>query len=644
MSVIELGPEANAFTPSAAGDIVYGGDGADTLTALAGGNTLHGDAGDDVLNGAEGNDYLDGGSDLNLIEHNVLNGGGGDDTILSGSYGDQISAGSGDDTVQVSAIRDGQVVDGGGGSDTLFLLALTGFTQSVYVQLGSTFQPIVGGVNGASYIGFETLYVVGGTGSNTLIGGAGNDTLINTYSNVSSFQGGTLRGGGGNDVIEFYGLPPTGGGIMQASGGAGSNDKLVWGNGLAFFTDIEVDVAAGTMTSSGTEFGHFTGFEQVRIQTFFGATGTVTFTGGAGVDTLDIAGSSSTLSTLGGADTVLVRTGTSLVHAGQGDDVVQVDFDNGATQSLFGDGGNDRILGGSGIADMTGGDGNDTITAYNGRSHISGGAGADVLVLTSSYSMSGSGAAVIAGGTGRDTLSLTYSTFSTAFLASFASANITLVDGTTISGVEAISFQGGSGNDRLIASNDAAGVLANYLGGGVGNDTLRASSAGALLDGGTGNDLLLGGTGADKLDGSLGDDILRGGDGHDILIGGFGRDVMTGGLGADHFVFAAATQTGNTKPTRDVIVDFSKAELDKIDLSAIDADGNFGNGKTAFSYIGTTPFGDHAGELRYQKVNLVGTANDVTLIIGDTTGDGTADFQIALKGLFTLTIGDFILA
>ena len=49
------------------------------------------------------------------------------------------------------------------------------------------------------------------------------------------------------------------------------------------------------------------------------------------------------------------------------------------------------------------------------------------------------------------------------------------------------------------------------------------------------------------------------------------------------------------------------------------------------------------GELHAIKLNYLGTVYDKTLIEGDTNGDGLADFQIQLKGLFNLTKADFVL-
>ena len=53
--------------------------------------------------------------------------------------------------------------------------------------------------------------------------------------------------------------------------------------------------------------------------------------------------------------------------------------------------------------------------------------------------------------------------------------------------------------------------------------------------------------------------------------------------------------------------------------------------------IGDGPFSGTAGELRFAQ------AGGRTVVEGDVTGDGRADFQIELLGLHTLTAADFLL-
>lgn len=81
---------------------------------------------------------------------------------------------------------------------------------------------------------------------------------------------------------------------------------------------------------------------------------------------------------------------------------------------------------------------------------------------------------------------------------------------------------GGSGNDTLTGS--------------WANDTLSGGGGADMLYGGAGDDLLYGGTGNDWLDGGDGSDVLYGGDGNDTLVGGLGNDTLYGGAGTDQAI------------------------------------------------------------------------------------------------------------
>ena len=64
----------------------------------------------------------------------------------------------------------------------------------------------------------------------------------------------------------------------------------------------------------------------------------------------------------------------------------------------------------------------------------------------------------------------------------------------------------------------------------------------------------------------------------------------------------------------------------------------------AFQFIGDAAFTGAAGQLRYETVDLAGTAGDYTKILGDVNGDKVADFEIILLGnSATLHSTDFIL-
>jgi serralysin len=100
-------------------------------------------------------------------------------------------------------------------------------------------------------------------------------------------------------------------------------------------------------------------------------------------------------------------------------------------------------------------------------------------------------------------------------------------------------------------------------------------------------------------------------------------------------VFASAAEI-SIGTARDRIADFSHAQADVIDLSAIDADGTTGS-VNAFTWIGTSAFHHLAGELRYQAS---GTS---TLVQGDIDGNGVADFALLLTGTVALQQSDFVL-
>jgi len=116
-------------------------------------------------------------------------------------------------------------------------------------------------------------------------------------------------------------------------------------------------------------------------------------------------------------------------------------------------------------------------------------------------------------------------------------------------------------------------------------------------------------------------DDLCGNSGNDTLIGGAGRDMMS--TGADTFVFlsVADSPAGNG----DVIRDFTSSQLNKIDLSAIDANSGT-DANDAFSFISSSAFTDTAGELRF--VNGV--------LMADLNGDQIADFEVTLNNVAVL--------
>ena len=127
---------------------------------------------------------------------------------------------------------------------------------------------------------------------------------------------------------------------------------------------------------------------------------------------------------------------------------------------------------------------------------------------------------------------------------------------------------------------------------------------------GTGNDL------NNQITGNSADNILKGLE---------GADTLTGGDGADTFVYLNKSDSSATN--FDVITDFNIAQGDKIDLRAVDANSNLA-GNQAFTYLGTASFTKQAGQLHFDVVSH--------MLLGDTQGNGNADFAIQLSGISTL--------
>ncbi|MGC4024849.1 MAG: right-handed parallel beta-helix repeat-containing protein [Mesorhizobium sp.] len=144
------------------------------------------------------------------------------------------------------------------------------------------------------------------------------------------------------------------------------------------------------------------------------------------------------------------------------------------------------------------------------------------------------------------------------------------------------------------------------------------------------------------IDGTSKGEKLVGTSGDDHINGKGGTDYLTGGAGKDIFVFDQVAHMGSGNK-RDVITDFQKG-LDKIDISAIDANGSIaGDGVFHFIAQNNAVFDHKPGAIAWRTEDYKGTSKDVTIIQGDINGDGIHDFEIQLKGLVHLTKDDFIL-
>lgn len=195
-------------------------------------------------------------------------------------------------------------------------------------------------------------------------------------------------------------------------------------------------------------------------------------------------------------------------------------------------------------------------------------------------------------------------------------------------------IDGGSGNDEIwgsIASNNLFGskgndiIYGSKVNPGIDSSYQAGEAGGDHLDGGSGNDMLYGSGYNDLLFGSQGKDFLYGSAGDDKIDGGSGDDRLTGGRGVDLFVYRSPEDSLTAR--RDIILDFSRAEGDLIDLSAMDADKGVA-GNQSFTYIGTSAFSGEAGELRVSY-----RSGGFAVVTGDVNGDGVEDFNIRVNGM-----------
>ena len=418
-----------------------------------------------------------------------------------------------------------------------------------------------------------TLRLADGVGTITLSGAA----PINVSDTVSGVSTGanTITGGTGNNVITVSG------GVDAVNGGLGT-DRLVvnyaaaagavTGDSTSNFTDAG---GGRTVTITNGTFEHFTIFTGDFADTI---------TTGAGKDIIDVGNGANTVTAGGGANSITGGSGADTFTALDGGNFM--DAGNGANVITSGDG-DDTILSGKNTDTIVTGGGIDTITVRGGADSVSAGAQDDRLIVN--Y------AAMLTDVTG--TLS---GSLATGYTGHFADQSGSRVN---FSQVESFFITSGSGNDTI------------------------ATGAGA--------DKILGGAGRDSLSGFAGNDTLSGGDGNDVLKGGSGKDKLIGGGGADDFVFLAASDSGPSSSTRDVISDGFSRGVDNIVVSNIDANAGLA-GNQAFALDINGSFSQ--GEVR-QTVLSGGL-----LVEFNTDGDPAAEMAILVEGLTNPLAGtDFVL-
>ncbi|RUS59290.1 tandem-95 repeat protein [Pseudorhodobacter sp. E13] len=244
-------------------DLVYGEEGDDDLRGNEGNDTLYGGDGSDTVYGQQDDDFIDTSASTPIPDidypgvypadtdpnndRDLVYGGLGNDTILTGDDADTIFGDGGDDSIN-SGI-DADLVYGGGGDDTIIGSegADTIFGEDGNDLIYGGLDDVIGDaldlpddidlrpLNNPDLIdggaGNDTIYgrddndtLIGGTGNDLLFGGVDNDLLSGDLGNdtLHGDEGDDiLEGDGGNDV--FYG----GTGVDTMFGGADRDDFIV---------------------------------------------------------------------------------------------------------------------------------------------------------------------------------------------------------------------------------------------------------------------------------------------------------------------------------------------------------------------------------------------------------------------------------
>ncbi|MBK6998771.1 MAG: hypothetical protein IPH35_01930 [Rhodoferax sp.] len=304
-----------------------------------------------------------------------------------------------------------------------------------------------------------------------------------------------------------------------------------------------------------------------------------------------------------------------------------------------GHGGEDVLDGGPGNDTLDGAGGDDTIFGGDGNDRISGGWsedklygwGGDDFITGDSYNIRSPdetwGHDSIFGGDGNDTLE---------------------------GGLLNDTIYGGNGNDYIVGDyiNHGGPTVVwyhqdgywgrDFLYGNDGNDTLIGSAESDQIDGGAGNDTIYGDYSNKSDTGEPLSISPNPGNGNDPLWGIREGDTLTGGTGADRFTYIHIKESPPGTNKHDVITDFSSVQGDKIDLSAMDANLSTSTTIDKFTFIGSRNFGSSssAHELRFVSTTSGSVTN--TLLQGDVNRDNVADFEIALTGVTSLTINDFV--
>ncbi|MFC4214950.1 Hint domain-containing protein [Pseudophaeobacter arcticus] len=291
-------------------DVLYGNDGDDSLIGGDGDDTIEGGDGADTIEGGDGSDSVEGGDGDDVIDTSS------DDPIPLPDRGFDGYTGTTPNIPVVPAdadpLDDRDTVDGGAGNDVI----LTGDDNDL-ITGGAGSDTIDGGIDDDTIDGgTEDDLITGGEGSDSLIGGDGSDTI---YGGLDpAFPDGLNITDDGSDGRPVDPDPTNG--MDTIEGGAG--DDVIYGQ------DDDDLISGGTgndMIDAGIDDDTVTGGE--GDDTILGGQGDDELDGGAGLDNIDLGAGDGADFALGGtgSDTISGISQNDTVYGGEDADDSDVD-------------------------------------------------------------------------------------------------------------------------------------------------------------------------------------------------------------------------------------------------------------------------------------------------------------------------------
>ncbi|RZU02313.1 calcium-binding protein [Rivibacter subsaxonicus] len=463
---------------------------------------------------------------------NIIVGGAGDDALVDAvwpagtlSYGpgdwDRLEGGDGNDSLLSTSGTD--VLDGGIGNDVLTIKNSTSST----VEFGSGhdvvhYQSASGisvRINGALSVDSLQVQREGEALRLSFAGGLHSLNLENFYQSVAS----PLQAGGYSECTFADGT------VLSAD-----NLAVLCVNGIGSPGTDQRDVLIGT--PEGDTLAALADADLVLGRdgddVIAGGTGDDTILGGIGADAVQGNDGDDYVRGEDGSDSLDGALGNDSLYGGDGIDLL---FGGDGDDSLSGDAGSDALQGDAGLDLLDGGEGDDLLTGGDGIDTLRGGAGFDTLV-------GADGSDVIDPGSGFDVIRLGRGSGADRVTGYDAGGDEILFDEGVAPTDLLLSY---SGSDLLITIAGTADSLrveqfVNYwnqvslrFADGTTWTSYKIWEVLTTVHGTEAADVLTGANGSDRLYARGGNDTLDGRDGHDLLDGGVGDDTLTGGTGYD---------------------------------------------------------------------------------------------------------------